>query len=317
MHAFSSPASPHARGVALMLASAVGFSVMSLLVKMASATMPTMEIVFARSVFMGILSGGLVVRAGGSLAGHDRRRLLARGVAGAAALSLLYWGLGRLPLGDAITVHYTVPVWTALLAAALLGEHVRPVVLVAAAASLAGVVLVARPSALFDGSGPPVDRLAVAAVGVAAVLSGLAYTLVRALRATDAPQTIIFYLSWVGAVVAAPFALAGAWTRPSPTGWALLAGIGLATQLGQVALTHALRSMEAGAATAIGYVQVVLAFGWGVLIFGEQPDALALGGSAVVLASVALVAFEGGPSVTPPGAPEADPRSRRRDAGAG
>ncbi len=313
----TSPLSSHTRGVALMLASAVGFSVMSLLVKLAAAALPTMEIVFARSVFMGVVSGGLVLRAGGSLAGHDRRRLVARGVSGATALSLLYWGLGRLPLGDAITVHYTAPVWTALLAAALLGERVRPVVLWSAAASLAGVVLVARPSALFRGAGPPIDHLAVAAVGAAAVLSALAYTMVRALRATDAPQTIIFYLSAVGVVGAIPFALGGAWTWPSPTGWALLAGIGIATQVGQVALTHALREMEAGAATAVGYVQVVFAFGWGVLVFDERPDALALAGALVVLASVALVAARGVGPVTPTGAPAEGPPSRPRGAGAG
>ena len=276
-----------------MLGSSLGFSVMSLLVKLASAELPTMEIVFARSVFMGVVSAALLRRAGGSLRGHDRRTLVARGLTGATALSLLYWGLHELPLGEAITVHYTAPVWTALAAAVLLGERLRPSILVGVAAGMTGVVLVAQPSLLFGDAPHPVRPLAVGAVLVAALLSGLAYTFVRKLRATDAPMTIIFYLSWIGGVGALPFALAGGWAWPSPLGWALLLGIGISTQLGQIGLTHALRLLEAGTATAIGYVQIVLAFGWGMLIFGDAPNAASVTGALVVLASVALIARRG------------------------
>lgn len=276
-----------------MLGSSLGFSVMSLLVKLASSRLPAMEIVFARSVFMGVLSAGLLVRVGGSLAGNARWTLLARGVTGATALSLLYWGLGELPLGEAITVHYTAPVWTALAAAIFLGERLRPTILAGVAACMVGVVLVAQPAVLFGAHTEPVNRLAIGAVLLAAVLSGIAYTFVRKLRATDVPMTIIFYLSWVGALGTLPFALAGGWVWPTPIGWALLLGIGIATQLGQVGLTHALRLLEAGTATAIGYVQIVLAFGWGLLFLNETPDVPSLIGAVVVLGSVALIARRG------------------------
>lgn len=281
------------RGVAFMLLAALGFSVMSLCVKLAADVFPTMEIVFARSAFMAVVTFGLIRRGRGTALGIDRRTLLARGGTGAVALSLLYFGLGRLPLGDAVTIHYTAPVWTALTAALLLGERVRPVVALGAAVCLAGVGLVARPSFLFGSAAAPLDGLAVAAVVTASVLSGLAYTFVRKLRQTDGPLTIIFYLSWVGAVVALPFALAGGWRWPSASGWALLLAIGVATQVGQIGLTNGLRRLEAGTATAIGYVQIVFAFGWGVLVFGDAPDALSLAGAATVLASVLLLIRRG------------------------
>ncbi len=275
-------------GVLYMLGAALGFSLMSLLVKVASATFPTMELVFARSAFMAALTFAALRADGVSPLGVDRRTLLLRGAVGATALSLFYFGIGRLPLGDAVTIQYTIPVWTALIAALLIGERLRPLVLAGAALSMAGVVLVARPSVLF-GAGVALDGWGVAAVATAAVLSGLAYTFVRKLRATDRPMTIIFYLSWIGLVGSVPFALSGAWVWPVGWDWLLLLGIGLATHAGQVGLTKGMARLEAGTASAIGYLQVVLAFAWGALFLGDDVDGLSVAGAALVVSSVLLV----------------------------
>lgn len=277
------------RGVLFMLASALGFSVMSLCVKLASDEIPTMELVFARSTFMAAITFAALRRSGAGVLGNDRRTLLARGLVGATALSLLYFGLSRLPLGDSVTIHYTAPVWTALSAAFLLGERLRPLVLAGAALSLVGVAFVAQPTFLFGAALDPLDGWGVAAVMGGSVLSGLAYTFVRKLRATDNAMTIIFYLSWIGMAMSLPFALGG-WVMPSAAGWALLFGIGLATHVGQVCLTKGIHLLEAGTATAIGYVQVVFAFVWGVLVFGDPLDALSIGGAVLVVSSVLLIA---------------------------
>ena len=275
-------------GVLYMLGAALGFSLMGLLVKVASATFPSMEIVFVRSAFMTGLTFAALRRDGVSPLGVDRRTLALRGAVGAVALSLFYIGIGRLPLGDAVTVQYTAPVWTALTAAVLIGERLRPAVLVGAVLSLVGVVLVAKPSALF-GAEAALDGWGVAAVATASVLSGLAYTFVRKLRATDRPMTIIFYLSWIGLLGAAPFALGGGWVWPSGWDWLLLLGIGLATHAGQVGLTKGMHRLEAGTAASVGYLQVVLAFVWGAVFLGDAIDGLSVAGAALVVSSVLLV----------------------------
>lgn len=274
-------------GVWYMVVAALAFSAMNALVKAVSAELPTMEIVFARTVLMGLLTLGMLKRAGVSPIGSNHALLFARGAIGATALSLLYFALGRIPLGDATTIHYTAPVWTALTAAFFLRERIGPWVVAGTVVSLAGVMMIAQPQFLFGGAG--LDPLAVGAAVAASLLAGSVYTIVRKLRETDHPLVIVFSLAWVGAIGSAPFALFGGWTWPSGTAWVLLLSIGLATQVGQVYLTKSLHLLPAGRATAIGYVQIVFAFGLGIVFFGTVPNAWSLIGAGLVLASVLLL----------------------------
>lgn len=271
-----------------MAGSALCFSLMALFVKLAGRTVPTMEIVFARSLFMAVFTFGLIRREGLAPLGHHRRLLFARGAVGVTALSLFYFAISRLPLGDVTALFYMAPIWTAFSAAFILRERTAGVVLAGIAVSLVGVALIARPSFLFgDGLGA-LDPLAVAAVVGASMLSGLAYTLVRKLRETDAPNVIIFYLSWVGVVAALPFL--GGWVLPTGWAWLWLLGAGLSTQIGQICLTRGLHLEQAGRAVSVGYLQVVFAFVWGALVFGSVPGLESLTGAALIVGSVLLIA---------------------------
>jgi len=276
-------------GLRYMAGSALFFSVMSMLVKVASDRgLPAMEIVLVRCAVMTVLTALLARAAGASIAGNDKRTLFGRGFVGAAALSLFYLALGRLPLGDATALHYTAPMWTAALAAPLLGERPGRALLAALALSGAGVVLVTRPALLFGGA--PLDTVGVAAALAGAILSGLAYVSVRKLRATDHPLTVVFWLSWVGVLIALPFAIAG-WVTPSPLDWLLLIAVGLTTHVAQVFMTRGLHLETAGRAVAVGYLQVMFAFLWGWAVFGAEPTILGLLGASLVVASTLFLGW--------------------------
>ncbi len=58
---------------------------------------------------------------------------------------------------------------------------------------------------------------------------------------------------------------------------------GGADDAGQVFLTRGLHKASAARATSVSYLQVVLAFAWGLLFFGEQPQLSSLLGAGVVL----------------------------------
>lgn len=285
-------------GLRYMAAGAFFFSLMSVLVKTAGRTLPTMEIVLARSVVVTVLSGGTLLLGGRSLLGRERPILLLRGVLGFVALACFYYGVVVLPLADATVVQYTNPVFTALLAAAVLGEGLRLKEIGLTLASLAGVVFVARPTFLFGSSSEALDPLAVGVALGGAVFSAAAYVTVRRLKSEDA-MVIVFYFAGMSTVASLPLVLP-VWRTPGLREWLLLLGVGLATHLGQVFLTHGLKRERAGRAMAVGYLQIVFAAVWGALFFDEIPDLWSVVGGVVIVVSTFLVSRER-PADTPTG----------------
>src|SRR5688572_22474686 len=129
-----------------MLASAFGFSVMSMLVKVASARLPTGEIVLTRGVVTLVATYVMIAREGLPLWGTAHGGLALRGLLGFGGLSFYYLSLAYLPLADATTIHNTTPILTTLLAWWLLKEGVGWSTVFALICGIAGVSLVVHPS---------------------------------------------------------------------------------------------------------------------------------------------------------------------------
>ena len=273
-------------GVIYMGLAALFFSLMSVLVKLAGARLPAEEIVLARVVVTLVMSYVLVRRAGLSAWGNDRKRLALRGLFGAIALACYYWTLTRLPLAEATTIHQITPLLTALLAAWLLRERIGGAGWIALALGFAGVLLVARPTAVFGGPGLAALPVAVALAG--ACFSASAYVTVRGLARTEHPLVVVFYFPLIALPLTVPWA-APALVWPTPVEWLLLAGVGVVTQIAQVFLTMGLHAEKAGRATAVGYLQVALAMGWGLAIFGEEPPPIAIAGAALIVGGTLIV----------------------------
>ncbi len=108
-------------GLQAMALSAFFFSLMAALAKMAGEQVPLFEIVLARSVVVTLLAGFALRRSRTPLRGGEPGILVLRGFLGFAALSCFYFAVVRLPLADAMVIHFTNPVFTALIAAVILG----------------------------------------------------------------------------------------------------------------------------------------------------------------------------------------------------
>jgi drug/metabolite transporter (DMT)-like permease len=286
-------------GLRYMAGAALAFSVMSLLVKVAGQRLPSQEMVMVRAVITLVLSVWAVRRAGVSPWGTpDRRGLLVlRGIVGFLALSCFYHSIVHLPLADATVIQYTNPVFAGLLAVPFLGERLRRREVVSVVVSMAGVALVMRPSFLF-GHSAALDPTTVAIGLLGALCSATAYITVRKLGTTEHAAVIVLYFSLVSVVAAVPTALSNAiW--PTPTEWLVLLGVGVTTQLGQIALTHGLRLERAGRATATAYLQIVFAALWGILFFAELPDWGTFLGAALIVGSTLALARRGGEKPRP------------------
>ena len=276
-------------GVRYMVASAFFFSVMSLGVKLVGQRIPSQEVVLVRGVLNAGFTYALLRQARVRPWGHRPRVLILRGLFGFLALSCLYYGLVHLPLADATVLQYTNPVWTALFAAWLLDERMRRGETGLVLASLAGVVLIARPGFLFGGGAARLDLLAVALVLLGSMFSAAAYVTVRKLARTEDPLVIVFYFTLVAVAGSLPgTVVASVW--PTPLEWGFLLLVAVTAQAGQVFLTRGLQLEPAGKATAIGYLQVVFAAVWGAFFFAERPDGWVMAGAAIILGSTLILA---------------------------
>jgi drug/metabolite transporter (DMT)-like permease len=112
--------------------------------------------------------------------------------------------------------------------------------------------------------------------------SGIAYTLVRKLVATEHPAVIVLYFP----MVCIPGTLllgVNNFVWPTPQGWLVLLGVGMFTQLGQLSLTRAMQFDSASRTTSLSYLQIVFAAGLGWLFFSEIPRITTLMGAALIL----------------------------------
>lgn len=271
------------RGVLYMAASALGFSAMAMLVKLASPRLPTGEIVFFRALITLVLSYALVRRAGLPALGHNRRSLVMRGLLGFGGLAAYYIALAHLPLADATTLTNATPLITAVLAWWLLDERIGWSTAAALGCGIAGVLLIVHPS------GAGLDPVGVAAALGSVACSSIAYVTVRRLARTEHPLVIVLYFPLVATPLALPWMLRS-FTWPQPIDWLILIAIGCATQFAQVCLTHGLAIERAGRATTVGYLQVAFAMIWQLVVFGDPPRGWTLAGASLILGGTLLVA---------------------------
>jgi len=109
------------------------------------------------------------------------------------------------------------------------------------------------------------------------------------MRKTDHPAVVVFYFP----LVALPLALLVSVPElmvPTTLEWIVLLGVGVSTQMAQVAITRGLHLEQAGKATSMSYVQIVFAAATGAIFFGEVPTSTTAIGAACVLAGMMLSA---------------------------
>lgn len=282
-------AGPQGGGIGFMVQAAFLFAVMSLLVKLAGARLPTMQIVFARGVITMAIAAAMLWRHRVSPLGGRLPLLLLRGTIGSCAMVCFYAAVVHLPLAEATVIHQTAPLFTALLAAVWLRERLTAAVVIGLLGAFGGVVMIARPTALFgtDAAAAPLPWQYAFVALLGAILSAVAYVTVRRLGRTENPLVVVFWFPVVTVPLTAPFALP-VWVAPDRGEWLLLLGIGVTTQLAQLLLTKALARETAGRATAVGYLQVAFATVFGATAFQAWPEAWSWAGMATIVGSLVL-----------------------------
>ncbi len=268
-----------------MLVSGFSFALMSAAVK-SVGPLPIYEKVFARnfvSLFVA-LAMILIPNKPVSFFGKWKHQplLLSRSLLGLAGVYLLFFSISAgLPLTDANILSRLNPVFVTLFACFFLKEKIPSLHIPSLAVILVCAILVIKPE--FD-----LKVLPALAATSTALFAGTTYTILRHLKGKEEPATIVFYFSFVSALVLL-LPMLSHFIVPTPEQWGWLLAIGLTGALGQFGLTFAYKFAKASEISIYSYSTILFALFLDLIIWGKMPDVWSLiGGAGIIAAAIVL-----------------------------
>jgi drug/metabolite transporter (DMT)-like permease len=268
---------PTVRGALWMLGAVFSFALMAIAVRELQRHMGSFEIVLLRSLGMLAITLAMLPRAGVAAIRTTRFQLhLWRNLIHFLGQVLWVYSIGALALATVFAIEFTMPVWTAILAALFLGERLTQPRLVQLGLGLVGVLIILRPGA---GSFHP--------AALAMILGSLCYAssfiFTKRLTSTDNALAVLFWMS----VVQTPISLVAAipdWVTPVLADAPWIAGIGAGAFTAHYCMTQAMRLVDAMVVVPIDFIRLPLIAVVGALAYGEAFDPLVIAGAAIIFA---------------------------------
>lgn len=271
------------RGALWMLLAGVGFTGMSVCIKVAARTMPIFEIVALRAVVALLVISPAIIRASKGFFRSNRPGAhVVRSLFGVCGITTMMLSLAHLDLTLATTLSFTRTLFMIALAAMFLGEVVRWRRTLATCVGFAGVVVCVQPGA--PGFDPWTLVGAVAALFAAGVT-----TMIKRLTVTEPPLRILVWSYLIiGFIAAIPAALV--WQSPTVDELVAIALMGLFSAWGQTCMVNSLRVGEATAVAPFEYSRLLFAAIVGMLFFAESPSHETLLGAVLIVGSTLYIA---------------------------
>lgn len=263
-------------GVALAVFSAFIFSVMNALVKAASLTIPSSEIVFFRSAIGTVLILCLMWQANIRFSTTGIQFLVLRGLFGAFYLLAFVYTIAHIPLADAVILAYLSPVFVVLLSSLILGEKLPKKAALLLLLVLVGVALVVNPFN-FD----TFNIYALAGVASAFFAAAASIT-IRHLSKKHHIYEIVFYFLFTAMLVSG-YLMKDEFVVPRGVAWIYLIAIGVVSLIGQVFLTKAFSHENAAVVAVTRYIGLVFNILWGLIFWHEVPAWMTAFGSLIII----------------------------------
>ncbi|WP_108838916.1 DMT family transporter [Tateyamaria sp. Alg231-49] len=266
---------PPKRAILLAVAAIFCFGIMDVAVKAVSPMTGTLPALWARYAGQMFIVLVLVAPHLRKVAHSAYPKLqITRSLLLMMATFFFFLALGQIGLAEATAVMAMNPLLITLGAALFLGEALGPRRIGAIAVALVGALIVIRPGTdVFQPAG---------LLPLVAAFCFASYTLItRRLGPDEDVWTSLFYTGLVGAVILTlilPFHM----PTFNLTSIALLCLIGAVGTAGQLMLIRALSMAEAGLLAPFNYTGLIFAVIWGLVLFGEVPDAFTMLGALVI-----------------------------------
>ena len=186
-----------------------------------------------------------------------------------------FFALTLIPIGQVVSIEFTMPIWTAILAAAFLGERMTVWKIAAIVLGIVGVIVIVRPS---TGEINPGQLIALAA----AVGFGISIAMVKSLTRTENTLTIIFWMLVVQSV-AGFFPSLYVWAWPSAWAWGWIVVIAVCGTFSHYCMARAMLYADATVVIPMDFLRVPLTAAAGWLIYSERLDMFTVLGAALIL----------------------------------
>jgi drug/metabolite transporter (DMT)-like permease len=225
-----------------------------------------------------VWSGGVVFRTPNALL-H-----LARNSVHFCAQYMWFAAVALISLAQVVSIEFTMPIWTAILAALILGERINLMRALAIALGFAGVLLIVRPGMQTVHAG------ALAALGSAMGFS-LSVTLVKRLTAANSALTILVHMFAAQAILSALLVTCLSltapglftWVWPSPSLYPFVVLLAIAGTAGHFFLTRATAAIDVTLIAPMDFLRVPLTAVMGFAFYGEPLTAAIAIGAALIL----------------------------------
>ena len=269
--------SPVTLAAAWMLGALLSFLAMALGGRELSSGLSTFQILFFRSLvglvviaLLVALRTGLQPLRSGRVGAHVSRNVFHFG-----GQFGWFFAISAIPLAEVFAIEFTIPIWTALLAAFFLGERLSRARLLALLLGIGGVLVILRPGASM------VQPAALAAL-LGAIAYAAAHVQTKRLTTTESPMTVLFYMT----LVQLPLGLAGAATDWRPVlavhaPWLIV--VGLSALSAHYCLTRALKLADVGVVLPMDFLRLPMVAVLGYWLYGETVGIFFVLGTAMIL----------------------------------
>lgn len=266
------------------LSAAILAACFTLTIRFATEELHPYQAVFLRFLFGLLMIAPVVMRGGFAPLRTKRLPLLGlRGILSASEMCLWFLAVLYLPLAEATTLNFTVPLFGTILAALILRETIRIHRWLAVFVGFIGVGLIIQPGTT---AMQPASLLPIAA----AICMASAGLITKRLVATERTTALLFYLM----LITTPVSLIPAlfvWQTPS---WHVLGLMVLAAAMMnvmQVCNVKALQLADYSFFVGFSYLRLPIIAILALILFGEVPDIWIFPGGALIIAAAVYVAL--------------------------
>ncbi|HCH57744.1 MAG TPA: RNA polymerase subunit sigma-54 [Rhodospirillaceae bacterium] len=200
-----------------------------------------------------------------------------RAVVNFGGMIMWFYAIGVVPLGKAVAIHFTLPLFLILLAVLFLGERVGIRRTCATAAGFCGTLVVLQPGNLAVGW-PEMMIL-----GSAALYAGTVIFL-KFMVKTETPLALTFYTNFFILLLSIPLTI-WLWVPPTVDDILPILFIGVTGTLAPFMYTSALRLADASIIGPTDFLRLPITSGFAFALFGEVPSEWVWIGGGIIFLS--------------------------------